>query len=259
MPYIPNPDRPPGGLCSPWATTADVCAPCDDIDVELLDGWLEVSSSILFELTGRRWPGECTEIVYPTGRECMEWLGVRNGMPYAPKRKGLRLPGYPVVEIEEVKIDGVVVDPDRYRVDDSRWLVYLPPVPYSSGDRQSWPFSNDASLALDSEGTWSVEYIYGTMPPPGGKEAAAALGCQLALSCSPDAEGTCRLPERVTSITRQGITMAILDPLTLFSEGRTGLVEVDMWIEAQRLGVARRPAGLVLPGRRPSVRRSSTL
>ncbi len=259
MPYIPTPDRPSGGLCSPWATTDDVCAPCDDLDTELLDGWLEVSSSILFELTGRRWPGECTEVVYPTGRECMEWLGVRNGMPYAPKRKGLRLPGYPVVEVEEVLIDGEVVDPDRYRVDDSRWLVYIPPVPYSSGDRQGWPFSNDPSLALDSEGTWSVEYSYGTLPPPGGKEHASTLGCELARSCAPDAEGTCRLPARVSTITRQQVTMAILDPLTLFADGLTGLPEVDMWVAAMNLGVARRPAGLVVPGRRPSVRRSSTL
>lgn len=259
MPYIPSPERPEGGLCSPWATTADVCAPCDDFDTELLDGWLEAASSILFELTGRRWPGECTETVYPTGRECMDWLGQRNGMPHAPSRRGLRLPGYPVVEIEEVLIDGEVVDPDRYRVDDKRWLVYVPPVPYSSGDRQSWPFSNDASLALDSVGTWSVEYVFGTLPPPGGKEAAAALGCQLALSCSPSAEGECRLPARVTAITRQGITMAVLDPLTLFTDGLVGLPEVDIWISAQRLGVARRPAGLVVPGRRPSVRRSSTI
>lgn len=244
-------------LCTPWAVVADVCPPCDDLDPLLLADWLEVSSSILFELTGRRWPGECTEVVYPTGRECMEWLGHHHGLPHAPKRRGLRLPGYPVVEIEEVKIDGVAVDPDRYRVDDSRWLVYIPPVPYVSGDRQNWPNVNNERLALDSEGTWSVEYVYGTLPPPGGREAAAALGCQLALSCSPAGAGECRLPTRISSITRQGITMAVLDPLTLFADGMVGLPEVDIWLQAQRLGVARRPAGLVVPGRRPLVRRSS--
>lgn len=258
MPYIPTPERPEGGLCSPWATDADVCAPCDDIDAELLAGWLEAASSILFELTGRRWPGECTEVVYPTGRECLDWLGHRNGTPHA-RRRGLRLPGYPVVEIEEVKIDGEVVDPDRYRVDDKRWLVSIPPVPYSAGDRQSWPFSNDEWLELDSVGTWSVEYVFGTIPPPGGKESASSYGCELARSCSPTAEGECRLPSHISTITRQGITMAILDPLTLLSDGLTGLPEVDAWVTAMNLGVARRPAGLVVPGRRSSVRRSSTI
>ncbi len=254
MPFTPGPEARSGGVCSQWAVADDVCAPCDEIDAVLLDAMLDVSSLVLYELTGRRWPGECEDVVYPTGAECMEWL--RTGHR---KRRGFKLPGYPVTSIEEVVIDGEVVDPARYRVDDGRWLIYIPPVPYSSGDRQNWPNVNDERLELGSVGTWSIDYFYGNGPPPGGREMAAVLGCELAKSCSgEDGDGSCRLPQRVTSITRQGVSMAVLDPLTLFSDGLTGLPEVDLFVSAMNLGVKRRPAALVVPGRRRSVWRTET-
>ena len=249
--------RPPGGVCTPWAVQDDVCGSCVDLDPLSVTAWLDVASTVLYELTGRRWPGECSETVYPTGEECLSWLG---RPPYFSnlRRRGFKLPGYPVTGVEQVVINGDVVDPDRYRVDDGRWLIYIPPVPYSAGDRQNWPDVNDERLALGSVGTWSIEYSYGYGPPPGGKEMAASLGCELAKSCSdPDGEGgECRLPARVTSITRQGVSMAVLDPLTLFSDGLVGLPECDLWIAAMNLGVKRRPAALVVPGRRRSVWRT---
>jgi hypothetical protein len=251
MPFTPGAEHQPGAVCEQWATGEDVCAPCDDVDAAVLDASLEAASLVLFELTGRRWPGECEDVVFPTGRECLDWLGSGRH-----KRRALRLPGYPVTSVEEVIIDGEEIASDLYRVDDQRWLVYIPPVPYVAGDRQNWPIINNERLVDGSEGTWSVRYFYGNGPPPGGRQAAAALGCELAKSCTPDAEG-CRLPERVTSITRQGITMAIIDPLTLFADGLTGLPEVDLWVSAMRLGVSRRPAGLMVPGRRSSVRRTT--
>ena len=42
----------------------------------------------------------------------------------------------------------------------------------------------------------------------------------------------CDLPERVTSITREGVTMALIDPQEFIQEGRTGLYTVDLWLNA---------------------------
>lgn len=244
------------GVCMPWAVAADVCAPCDGMLEADLTPWLAVASTVLFELTGRRWPGECTETVYPNAEECLRWRLPR-GFPYSRGRgfpREFPLPGQPVTEIIEVLIDGVPVDPARYRVDDQRWLVYIPESPTAA--RQGWPLRQSVKAPHDTEGTWSVEYAYGIGPPPGGAEMAAALGCQLALSCTPDADTECRLPQRVTSITRQGVTMAILDPLTLFQDGLTGLSEVDLWIQAVTRGANRRAAQIWIPGRAARVRRS---
>jgi hypothetical protein len=245
-------------LCTPWADAADVCAPCAEMEEATLTPWLDMASSVLFELTGRRWPGLCSETVYPSAEACMAWVR-RNGHAYARPRglpREFPLPGYPVVSITEVLIDGVAVDPARYRVDDQRWLVYMPES--TIAERQGWPLTQSVKAAAGEENTWSVEYVFGSLPPSGGTEVAAALGCQLALSCDPDAEGECRLPQRVTSITRQGISMAILDPLTLFQDGLTGLPEVDLWVSAMNRGAKQRTAQIWIPGRASKVRRQAS-
>lgn len=254
MPQVPGSAAAQGGLCTQWATPADACKPCnvEGFDAAALDRWMEVASYNLFLLTGSRWPGECTDVVYPNSDQCYVPLVRLSRWRWGPApqpRRGLprelRLPGNPVRLVEEVVIEGVAVDPARYRVEDGHWLVYLPEdVP---GARQGWPTS----------GEWSVAYGWGAMPPPGGREAAAVLGCQLALSCNPDA-GECRLPERVVAISRNGVSMTVFDPTTLFPDGLTGLTEVDSWVAAQRLGVARRPATVWVPGSRPAVRRRTT-
>jgi len=232
--------------CQPWASLVDVCAPCNEMDSTLLEQSLAWASDILYDLTGRQWGGECPDTVWPGTDSC-----AAPGYLPRSRRRGVKLPGYPVVGVDSVTIDGVEVNPARYRVEDRRWLVYLP----AAGEtRGGWP-SGQASGVVDGQpGTWSVTYRFGLAPPVGGRLAAAALGCQLALSCSPDSEGECRLPQRVTSITRQGISLAVLDPLTLFVDGLTGLPEVDLWVQSVRLGRARRSASLMVPGRRAVAR-----
>jgi hypothetical protein len=44
------------------------------------------------------------------------------------------------------------------------------------------------------------------------------------------AEGSsaCKLPQRVTNISRQGMSMTLLDPQDFLQDGRTGLYEVDL-------------------------------
>lgn len=225
--------------CQPWATAADVCGDLDRLDPDELDVWLEVASSNLYHLGGRRWPGECVDTVYPEPSGCYP-TRARHLAPRRPAR-GLELPGYPAVAVDRVVIEGVTVDPARYRIEDWRWLVYVP----ADGDsRRGWP----------TGGEWSVTYRHGFRPPQGGVRSAALLGFNLALSCSVRCD-ECQLPERVQSITRQGVTMAILDPLTLFADGLTGLPTVDAWVAAERLGVARRPGTVWIPGQRPKVHR----
>jgi hypothetical protein len=237
MPIVPSGPPAYGALCEPWATVEDVCPPCEALDVEKLAPWLDVASSVLYGLTGSQWPGECLDTVWPGPEECYAWLSHRRR-----DSRPLELPGYPVVDIEHVVIDGVELDRERYRVDDRRRLVYLP----EPGGRQGWPTNNDARVAPDAEGTWSVAYWWGAAPPPGGREMAASLGCQLALAC--DGSDECRLPKRVQTVTRQGITMVALDDLGIFEAGRTGLEDVDAWLGSIRYASAHRPAALFIPG-----------
>lgn len=42
--------------------------------------------------------------------------------------------------------------------------------------------------------------------------------------------GKCRLPRRVQTVSRQGVTYQMVDPTDIYRDGLTGLPEVDIWI-----------------------------
>ncbi len=257
----------------PWATVADVGSPCNDygFDETLLEDCLQFASEVLYEFTGRQWPGENVDTVRPCGMrsnrawgrvtynagDMVGWCGCQRPRACGCHRLSeIQLPGFPVVSVDEVKIDGMVVDPDRYRVDDLRWLVYLPDET-NLDPRRGWPCCQRIDLDDDLEDTFSVTYTFGTGPDRGGVMAAASLACQLALAFGGGSDSSrCRLPKRVTQITRQGVSIAILDPLTLFQDGRTGLSEVDMWIGSKKVGSDRRRATAMRVGSGRSVRRT---
>ena len=248
-----------GSTCYPWATIADVPSPCDDytFDTALLEDALQVASDVLFGFTGRQWPGECTTTIRPCGYRTPESCGCLTSSTCACKRLSeLQLPGT-VVSVDEVKIDGDVLSVDRYRVDDYRYLVFLPES--ESAELQGWPCCQRLDYADTEEDTWSVTYTFGQDPPLGGVKAAASLGCQLALGWQPETVDQCRLPQRVTSYARQGVTLAVVDPLTLFADGLTGLTDVDLWVQSIMLGAARRRASVFVPGQpKHGIRRVDT-
>jgi hypothetical protein len=244
-------------LCEPWATTADL--PCQDyeLDPAQVELWLLFASEVLYELSGRRFPGPCPIIARPCARrrvapEPMWWPGERRGSMGScscnrARRCGCNALdeidlGPDVVSIEQVRVDGEVVPAVEYGLELQRFLVGYT---QSDGQRRTWPCCQDLTAPATAEGTFEVQATRGLMPPRGGIMAAASLACELIASATPDAE--CRLPKRVTTITRQGVSIAVLDPLTLFAEGRTGLAEVDLWLESQRYGAKNRESVLVDP------------
>ena len=185
------------------------------------------ASQVLYELSGRQFSGACEKTVRPCGNA---WCGfqtlsrgyvVWNPYWWNPYWDGMswwfqganscacrpldriKLSGYPVREITEVKIDGVVVDPATYRLDDRRWLVRVPD-PLDPDVHLRWPACQAMGLPDDEEGTFSVTYRYGQDAPPLGIHAAAQLGCELYKACSGQ---TCALPTGTTRVNRQGITI----------------------------------------------------
>lgn len=130
------------------------------------------------------------------------------------------LPG-PVQSITQVLVDGVVLTPDvDYRVDDYRKLVRL-------GGAQ-WPLCNNYNLADTEVGTWSVTAVYGEPFPEGlGKIAMGQLICEFVNFLT---SGECGLPENITELTRQGISMSFNDVNEVLETGFTGLKWVDQFI-----------------------------
>lgn len=124
----------------------------------------------------------------------------------------VRLPAAGVVY--EVRIDGAVLDPSAWRVDDGVRLVRL--------DGGHWPKCQDMAAAPDAEGAFVVSWKEGSVPDGVVAWAAGLLAVEYAKSC----QGLdCSLPDGVTSVTRQGVTWEI--STSIFDEGLTGIREVD--------------------------------
>lgn len=119
----------------------------------------------------------------------------------------LKIPG-PIESVESITIDGVELDPANYHVDNRALLVR---------DDGSWP-------ACDME----INYTRGTAVPVGGQVAAGRLAVELAKAACGDK--TCALPQRVQTITRQGVTIAMLDAFDDIDKGHTGIWLIDNWI-----------------------------
>lgn len=131
----------------------------------------------------------------------------------------LKLPG-PIASVTSVTIDGEVLDPSAYYVDNGDTLIRV--------DGGEWPRCNDYSRPTTEPGTWEVVYDRGTSVPVGGQVAAGVLAVQLAkASCG---DKTCDLPQRVQTITRQGVTVAMLDAFDDIDSGHTGIWIIDSWI-----------------------------
>jgi hypothetical protein len=252
------------GPCTPWITADDV-ADCCNVETSsslIFDAVAEQASALLFEVSGRLFAGECgPRTVRPYCDSC--WCGYQvlsRGHIVGPWDIGypldslcgccllacdpsmIKLAGYPVREITEVKINGDVLGADEYTLHNDRYLVRL--------NALRWPISQNLTIPDTEEHSWSVTYTYGADVPALGAAAAAQIGCELYKACSGD---ECVLPRGVTRITRQGVT---IDKLAFtawsFREGRwaTGLPLVDAFLSsANGSGLMRRPV-LWAPGKR---------
>jgi hypothetical protein len=266
-----------GGPCTPWVTLAEAqeVPDADKLDPDLLDEMCTVASEILYKLSGRQYAGVCTDTVLPLQRwyniegnqyfspawtNWRSWWGVHNyacGRP--PERAGgcgplseITLGVYPLRTIVEVRIDGQVIDPTTYRIDDHRWLVRV-----DQTGPQSWPCcSNLAADPLTDLNTFQVIDTWGTAPPVSGVRAAKRLAIELAKGESGE---PCNLPQRVLTLQMQGVNYTLLDPLTFLDEGKTGIYLVDLFLHAVNPNGLARRASVLSPDIRRPVRRASTI
>ena len=126
----------------------------------------------------------------------------------------------PVESVTQIVIEGAVLDPSAYRLEGNHLLVRT--------DGGSWPQFQDSSVRVEDEGGWGIEVVVGTEVPSGGRIASSILACELAKAACNDKN--CRLPQRVTSITRQGVAMTMLDDFEGLQKGRTGIWLIDSWV-----------------------------
>ena len=244
-------------LCSAWAAEEDVP---EAVHAEMgltSDQWSRafmIASEILWALSGRRWYGAgCLEEAYlrsvpprtGTGSwpyheswgECGCWFRADwiNGYPVAAfvgpwahveGVYAVKLPRDVVTEVTSVTIDGVPFT--SYNLTRSGWLERL--------DGKRWDVCSGSTV---------VTYRYGEPPPLGGVQAAVTLAIEIARDMYN--VGKCRLPKRVSTVTRQGVTVDIVDSLDILERGGTGLTSVDLWLRAVNPEARPQRAGVISP------------
>ncbi len=241
------------GPCQPWIEPEDVAECCGihagSDNLEELTAAADNASAILFQLTGGRFTGTCERTVRPTGI----------AICWAPRVHRLdthmlsqvKLAGY-VTSIVEVLIDGDVIDPIGYRIDDHRYLTRMAD---AEGQRQVWPQNQRMDLPPGDPDTFVVTYEHGLAPPGPGVAAAATLACELYKACPApgDNPGECRLPAGAKRIVRQGVTVEIVSALaSMLAKGATGLTSVDAFLGVY--GNKGRAAAIWSPDIRPFAR-----
>lgn len=241
---------PTAGPCAPWITGSDIpTAACADPDKRALAA--SAASVILYRLSGRQYPGICERTIRPCGVGCGSWArwpayrdhwwpatqtpsgtwSIPGGIPVLMggqcdgrcRLPSVTLPG-PIVDVIEVVVDGVVLDPGAYQVVGWRRLERL--------DGETWPCTQ--SMAANSgpggdPGTMQVTYRYGRLPDDAGMAAVIDYASEYAKLLCGNVEG-CRLPRRTRSVVRQGISFEVTSNLDYLDKGRTGVETVDNWL-----------------------------
>lgn len=223
-----------------WSTDS-CCSTLEAVDEEIAQRAVNAAAEILNGLSGRQF-GVCEHVVRPCRLQCGNSLSAQFGWRWTPVQQGgqwinvscgpcggdscgctrvceVLLPG-PVESVTKVMLDGVDLDSDSYRLDNRRMLVRV--------DGDCWPTCQDMAKAPTEEGTWEVTYQRGRPLPEAGRFALGEFACELAKACIND--NTCKLPGRVTSVSRQGVSFAVLDPLAFLENGKTGIYAVDAWL-----------------------------
>jgi hypothetical protein len=227
-----------GGPCSPWITPDELSQCCGTVvpcspsgamtplDRELALQGIQMASEILYNLSARVYSGCCEQTIRPcnvnTGCCCSP----------APSQCGCSAvtevylgSSWPVREIREVKVDGVNQNLANYHINDRQFLAMTGAC---GGKTPDFPCCQDMNLMTDCPGTWSVTFTTGMEPPAAGKWACAQLACEIVKSCKNDA--SCALPQRIQTITRQGVSVVLAGDMAHLEKFLTGIPSVDLFL-----------------------------
>jgi len=229
---------------------------------EYADDACQMASNILWAMSGRKYSGITTVTErYITSVDSFRYQGISaknfqahliNGSVYnmasedwndsAYQSDGtssisrIRLRGKPVQEVHLVRslYDGHIVDPDYYYVSEHNEIRAYSDTP--------WP-----------PGNVEVTYTYGIRPPVSGRMAAKLFAIELIKFWTGD---DCALPDRVTSISRQGVSYTVLDNQDFLENMRIGIYAVDLFIKTANPSKALAPSKVFSPDT-PRARRAA--
>jgi len=241
------------GPCTPWPIYwGELCLDTVDTASPTATGYAaSMATHILWSLSGRQF-GTCPVALRPCREECSNrWSSGSYAYPWATYGSPLASAGWDasywfplgcgscirgscscsvvsqvwlparVSDVTQVKVDGAVLPTTAYRLDDNQFLVRT--------DGSHWPRCNDLTKDDTQAGTWSVTADYGITVPDSARFAMGEMTCQILKALTGE---DCQLPQNVTRLVRQGVTVDFPPIQALLKEGRTGLYLVDLFLTA---------------------------
>jgi hypothetical protein len=216
-----------------WVSTSDLGSYSDS---EFSYDAAKVASQLLFQLSGRKYSGTTTVTERYVCATRGHNYGLARGTTTAALVNGdvqnipltaydfyetasdgittgsrLRLRGKPVTKVHAIRDHlGEIINPNYYYLSDHSVIQPVRGVPWRPCNVE-------------------VTYTYGVEAPAMGKMAARMLAIEF---CKMWSGEDCELPQRVTSIARQGVSYTILDPQEFVAQGRTGIYFVDLFLKS---------------------------
>jgi|694.fasta_scaffold07256_6 hypothetical protein len=216
-----------------WVSTSDLGSYSDS---EFSYDAAKVASQLLFQLSGRKYSGVTTVTERYVCATRGHNYGLARGTTTAALVNGdvqnipltaydfyetasdgittgsrLRLRGKPVTKVHAIRDHlGEIINPNYYYLSDHSVIQPVRGVPWRPCNVE-------------------VTYTYGVEAPAMGKMAARMLAIEF---CKMWSGEDCELPQRVTSIARQGVSYTILDPQEFVAQGRTGIYFVDLFLKS---------------------------
>lgn len=218
-----------------WITAEETVDP----QGEATDWAIHFASWILFKLTAEKYSGVSTTTEAYS-------LDVNGQFVYRPEvirgqihnlhanfnelgASKIRLRHSPVNSVASVSIDGVIVPREEYELRNNAYIVRKNKMPW----------------ILDKYREIVVTYSYGTPPPVAGKIAAQRLANEFIWSET--GSDRCSLPERISSVSRQGVSYTVLDPQDFLLNGKTGIYMVDLFLAASNPSKAKKKPRVFSP------------
>lgn len=207
-------------------------------NTEFAEEAAQAASFLLWTMSGRRFNGEttvteryaCAKRAYRMGPSSKNYAATLiNGEAYnvpvadfdqyaelvsdglSPESR-IKLRGRPVTQIHAIRTrDGKIIDPSSYYLVDHSTIQAVAGVPWTPCNIE-------------------ITYSYGAPVPAAGKMAARTLAMEFAKLWAGDDD--CILPQRVTSIARQGVSYTLLDSQDFIAELRTGVYAIDLFLKS---------------------------
>lgn len=226
-----------------WVTPDELGAPYDES--EFAYEACKSASGLLWSMSGRKYSGittvteryVCQNRIFRYGASTNTYQavlldgaifnipadefegGVVDGL--SPESR-IRLRGRPVTKVHMIRRrDGIILDPSAYYLVDHSTVQAATGIPWTPCNLE-------------------ITYSYGTYAPTMGRMAARALATEFVKLF--EGSDDCALPQRVTSIARQGVSYTLLDNQDFIEEMRTGIYLIDLFLKSTNPDKARAKA-----------------